>query len=317
MKKSISFITLIFLVLSLLAGCNVGSDELDPASPNPVSDFEYEVNKDGGITITKYVGTDKSVVIPAQIENKNVTIIGRQAFRGSVIVSVHIPNTVLEIDYYAFADCKELKVVVLCENLTKIGEGAFSECSALCEIELPNSITVLEECCFQYCTALKSIEIPGSVENIRRDTFFKSGLENVKFNDGLKIIYENAFSATKLSEVIFPSSLKIIGSGAFASCDLVTISLNEGLEEIYPAFDNNVNLRTIVIPSTVTSLDLQSFSRCISLESVYFKGNAPHNNSVDLSQDFMKGIDYTVYYLEGAEGFTSPEWYGYKTEIWE
>ena len=131
MGKRVSLIALILLMLSLLVGCNVESDELDPASPNPVSDFEYEVNKDGGITITKYVGTDKSVVIPSKIEEKDVTCIGRGSFRNIDITSVFVPSTVKIIYDVAFADCKNLEKVVLSEGLERIYSGVFSECSAL------------------------------------------------------------------------------------------------------------------------------------------------------------------------------------------
>jgi hypothetical protein len=31
---------------------------------------------------------------------------------------------------------------------------------------------------------------------------------------------------------------------------------------------------------------------------------------------FTESPNYTVYYHEGAEGFTSPEWEGFTTELW-
>ena len=42
--------------------------------------FEYEVNEDGGVTITKYTGNDTEVVIPSKIGGKKVTSIGDKAF---------------------------------------------------------------------------------------------------------------------------------------------------------------------------------------------------------------------------------------------
>lgn len=46
----------------------------------PVEDFEYEENEDGGITITRYIGEETEVVIPEKINEKNVTVIGKDAF---------------------------------------------------------------------------------------------------------------------------------------------------------------------------------------------------------------------------------------------
>ena len=54
------------------------------------------------------------------------------------------------------------------------------------------------------------------------------------------------------------------------------------------------------------------------LKKVIFLGNAP---STYKYSDPITGVwdpfntDYTVYYTENAIGFTSPEWYGYPTEI--
>ena len=61
---------------STTAGTDDNIPEYNAAEANPASDFEYAVNKDGGITITKYIGTDTDVVIPEKIEGKNVTVIG-------------------------------------------------------------------------------------------------------------------------------------------------------------------------------------------------------------------------------------------------
>lgn len=316
MKKSISFITLLFLVLSLLVGCNVESDELDPASPNPVSDFEYVVNKDGGITITKYVGTDKSVVIPSKIEEKDVTHIGYDAFYRTEIESVLIPDTVIGLFDSAFYGCEQLKTVILSDNLISIGEDAFCECYSLTEIELPNSLEKIESYAFYCCTELKTITVPGNTDYISTFAFAKTGLESVIIEEGVKHIGADAFMATQVKEVVIPSSVEVIGDGAFASCQLDTIVLNEGLKHIgASSFDNNVNLASVVIPSTVEYMEFQPFPRCIALKSIYFKGDAPDGFTKNTMEDLPS--DCVIYYHDGAEGFTSPEWCGYKTEIWE
>ena len=42
--------------------------------------FQYEVNNNGEVTITKYIGTDTDVDIPSKIDGKPVTSIGEYAF---------------------------------------------------------------------------------------------------------------------------------------------------------------------------------------------------------------------------------------------
>jgi hypothetical protein len=47
------------------------------AAPNPATDFQYDLTEDGkGISIRKYAGTTRTVVIPAEIEGYPVTEIG-------------------------------------------------------------------------------------------------------------------------------------------------------------------------------------------------------------------------------------------------
>lgn len=319
MEKRVSLIALILLMLSLLVGCNVESDELDPASPNPVSDFEYEVNKDGGITITKYVGTDKSVVIPSKIEKKDVTCIGRGSFRNIDITSVFVPSTVKTIYDVAFADCKNLEKVVLSEGLERIYSGVFSECSALSEISIPSSVWLLDTNAFKKCESLKAISIPGGIKSIGESAFSFSGLEQVTFGEGIEYIGYFAFVGTNLKEITLPDSVLGIEYGAFSSCvQLESVTLSKNL--VYfenSVFSGNTALKKIVIPADIERINQTIFKGCTALEAVYFQGNAPEKYIMNSENYPNQNYNYTIFYHDGAEGFTSPEWCGYKTEIWE
>lgn len=319
MKKSISFITLMFLMLSLLVGCDVASNELDPASPNPVSDFEYEVNKDGGVTITKYVGTDKSVVIPSKIDEKDVTIIGLGAFRETKIVSVFVPTTVKTLFNTSFAHCEKLEKVVLSEGLEQIYSGAFSECSALSEVNIPSSVWLLDTNVFKECKSLKAISIPGGIKSIGESAFSFSGLEQVVFEEGIEYIGYFAFVGTNLKEITLPDSVLGIEYGAFSSCaQLESVTLSKNL--VYfenSVFSGNTALKKIVIPAGIERINQTIFKGCTALEAVYFEGNAPEKYIMDSENYPNQNYNYTIFYREGAEGFTSPKWCGYQTEIWE
>ena len=93
MKKTISLLLTLVLLLSTFSGCvsvfekqpeNTGENTTTAPylnkETNPASDFEYKTNEDGGITITRYIGQNKNVIIPETIQNMPVTQIGLHAF---------------------------------------------------------------------------------------------------------------------------------------------------------------------------------------------------------------------------------------------
>ncbi len=80
----------------------------------------------------------KTSVIPA---NYGITEICDNAFSGSNITSVAIPDGVKRIGDRAFANCKLLESVTLPTGLKTIGQQAFSSLPRLLEIKIPNTVT--------------------------------------------------------------------------------------------------------------------------------------------------------------------------------
>ena len=334
MKKYLALLLVIFMIF-LAVSCmaennsNVSERSGDTVSAessllekeddeySPEESFDVFIKEDGTCAISSYRGNDPIVKVPKTINGIAVTEIGPHGLTSSKIQVVYLPEGVEEIGSYALSN-KNLEKVVLPEGLTAIGEGAFSGCAALKEITLPSTLVNIGNSAFTDCRSLKTIEIPSSVKSIGMEAFIYSGLESVIFNEGLEIIGSNAFAACPLTEITLPASVKELGSGAFKQCDkLAKITLNEGLETIrYQAFDGT-NITEITIPSTVTAMDERAFQGCASVKKVYFEGNAPQDYSNKETKNYMESEDYTVYYHEGAEGFTTPEWYGYKTELWK
>ncbi|MBR4882195.1 MAG: leucine-rich repeat domain-containing protein, partial [Clostridia bacterium] len=132
MKKPLLFFLVTILCLVMLYSCTSTCEK-----ENPVSDFEYTENEDGGITITKYKGERTEVVIPDKINEKNVTAIGPKAFMlgteydpiESPITQVDIPDTVTHIGEGAFYYCTRLKEFVPPKNLEVVGDFAFAGCA--------------------------------------------------------------------------------------------------------------------------------------------------------------------------------------------
>lgn len=340
MKKTLALLLLTALLITPLSGCNTTDEnkpddtvattdnvpEYNAADANPASDFEYKVGEDGGITITKYIGTDSDVVIPEKIDGKDVTVIGKNSFNeNQTLISIAIPDTVWLIDGYAFVACKKLTTVRMSKNLEAINISAFDGCVELADAVLPNSLTTIGERAFAGCKSLKHIRIPSScyrgiTENgtayypAANSAFAHSGIETLVLEDGIEYIPKSAFSNTNLKEVIIPGSVQFIRDDAFYGCEsLVKITLSEGITTIARTAFSNTGIIEITIPSSVVDMTGAVFNLMPALQKVYFEGNVPEYFIYDVNQG--KDSTFTIYYHEDAEGFTTPEWNGYKTEI--
>lgn len=300
------------------------------SEPNALmeGDFEYTVNADGTVTVVSYEGDGTAVVVPEKIAGKTVTVIGEKAFAyEDSITSVKLPDTVTEIGFGAFAQCWAVTSVNLPENLQTVGDYAFSSCHDLAEINLPASLRKIGKEAFSNCQEVKYLRIPATVTEIGEYAFSGLGYTNngwskgefeLVLEEGIEVI-GNWFYGTSMESVVLPSTIKRIEAGAFTGCDyLSSITLNEGLVFIDDlAFDENYALTEIVIPATVTRVTNMSFRYCTKLKAIKFEGNAPEVFLAENPDEPLPlKMDFTIYYHEGATGFTTPEWNGYDTEIW-
>ena len=92
------------------------------------NEFSYII-ENGGVTITKYNGSQTSVQIPNKIEQLPVLKIGNNAFADTKVKSVTLPSSCAEIDWFAFYGCYALTTVYISSEVTTIGYGAFDACS--------------------------------------------------------------------------------------------------------------------------------------------------------------------------------------------
>lgn len=96
--------------------------------------FSYVTNH-GAITITGYTGPGGAVVIPATTNSLPVTSIGRASFYDlTSLTNVTIPDSVANIEAYAFGYCYKLTGAILGKSLTNLGDYAFSDCWRLTNV---------------------------------------------------------------------------------------------------------------------------------------------------------------------------------------
>ena len=239
------------------------------------------------VTITKYTGTESTVILPSTISSWPVTKVGEDALKdNTTITSVTIPDSVTEIGANAFAGCTNLTSVNYAgdwSNLTiQSGNPAVQDAAneqlfdfeftpdntavivirykgTAADVTIPSRyqgkpVTMIDHAAFHNNSAVTSVTIPDSVTAIPDDAFgFCSQLTNISIPNSVTFIGFSAFnSCTSLKSITLPSSLSTIQSYAFYNCG---------------------NLKTIRIPVSVTSIGNCAFDVCPSLMTVTYPGS--------------------------------------------
>ena len=104
------------------------------------------------------------------IVKEGTRLIINEAFAGSNLTVITIPNTVTDIGVGAF-QYSALTSIIIPNGVTKIWAGAFHHCTSLKSVTLPNSITQIQRDAFRDCTALttvvcEAVQVPDCQHNI-------------------------------------------------------------------------------------------------------------------------------------------------------
>lgn len=223
---------------------NLQKIELNTASPRHASPF-------AGCPNLKVVNFDNGV-------NQ---IVNHLFYKVETIETIKIPESVIEIQEGAFANCVGLKNVELPGSLTKIGAGAFRKCAGLTRIDLSDNITEISPEAFRECSGLTEVNLPDKL---------------------VKIGY-NAFSNTDIREIVIPPNLtevdinvfSPIQESPFAYCpNLKRAVIEEGSKVIaHSLFYKVENLEFVSLPSTLTKIDQRAFANCPNLVQLQLPDN--------------------------------------------
>ena len=246
------------------------------------------------VTITKYTGTESTVILPSTINSWPVTKIGEDALKdNTTITSVTIPASVTEIGSNAFADCTNLTSVHYegdWSNLTiqsgnpAVQDAAHWQLQDAANEQLFDFDFILNNTAVivtRYKGTAADVTIPSRykgkpVTAIDHAAFHDSAVTSVTIPDSVTAIPDDAFThCSQLTNISIPNSVTFIGFSAFNSCtSLKSITLPSSLSTIQSyAFYNCGNLKTIRIPVSVTSIGNCAFDRCPNLMTVTYPGS--------------------------------------------
>ena len=280
------------------------------------------------VTITKYTGTESTVILPSTINSWPVTKIGEDALKdNTTITSVTIPASVTEIGSNAFADCTNLTSVNYAgdwSNLTiQSGNPAVEDAvnaqlfdfkfilndtavivirykGTAADVTIPSRykgkpVTMIDHAAF-HDSAVTSVTIPDSVTSIPDDAFaYCSNLTNISIPNSVTFIGFSAFnSCTSLKSITLPSSLSTIGNSAFAGCpSSMTVTYpgsKKQWDAIFKGSNNDVLENNLV---------------CNTLEATF----DPDNGESIFTQTIDRGGKFTKPAAPSKENHTFAGWY--------
>ena len=207
------------------------------------------------IWITKYLGADEHITVPSEIEGLPVMIIDEYAFSPSTLSETETP------------DCINIKSITIPDTVIQINGYAFYDCANLEQISLPDTIEYIGEYAFGYCTSLKNIKLPYSLQRISKDLFKNSSsLVDVNFGDemhSLKSIESDAFSGTAIKSLTIPKNAQIgyfnFNKDALNGSPVENLTVETDWTCVYDYSLDNDWLKEVVFEGSVISFDRYAF----------------------------------------------------------
>ena len=190
-KKLLVLLTVACLTALSFSGC-IAPKAYEPSDENL---FEFVLLEDGTYSVALKVGETLPEVVnlPKTYEEKDVTAIAENGFKGAQLSEVRIPSTIKVVGKNAFYG-STLTSVYFYKGVEEIGDGAFHSCVGLTELNLPSSLKVIGASAF-FGTSIRNLTLTEKVESIGTYAFaYCEKLVKVYISHSVSSIGENAFA---------------------------------------------------------------------------------------------------------------------------
>ncbi len=218
MKKLITVILSLILVMGIFASCNDEPKNLDQnidelaqqlgtlsrddflqklAEPAYPENFKYRDNGNATCVVTGLVNEELLVRLP-DYSDTSLKVVSVEAglFSGdSKVMGVWFADTFEDISNELFKGNVNLQIVKPGLSTLRVGASAFEGCTALHTIDLNEGLTTIEAAAFKNCTSLTKVIIPSTVTSIAPDAFEGHSDGLVLYGKTGSIVHEYAKAA--------------------------------------------------------------------------------------------------------------------------
>lgn len=201
------------------------------------------------------------------------------------IKDIVIPNNVIYVGNYTFKNCKNLKKIEVLNNNTKFGYRPFKGCKKLNNNIIINSTKFDSDNIYglaplKYLARIANIYDNGCYLGTTCNPYLvlvgpiNNKIKSIDIHNCCKILSNLAF-CKDLEEVEFNDSLLLIDYGAFAYCNSINkLNLPESLVKIDSyAFSDNNNLEYINIPINIRIIRDYTFNCCDKLSNILIESD--------------------------------------------
>lgn len=290
--------------------------------------FSFDVNvntktatlkRPDGIDMYTQLDLDGDIVIPYEYKIENgdlagiykVTKIGNAAFYWSNITSVHIPNTITEIEANAFAWCPNIKSIKIPDSVKTIGNSVCEFSTSLESITIGSGITEIPEG-FVRDTSIKKIHMPEGIKSIGTHAFAGcSLLEECIIPDSVTYMGRIFGDYNALKRIKMSNNIEGLDTGFFMySQNLSSVDVGDSVKIIGDmAFYGSPNLKSVTLPASLTNINEYAFTDCNSLTDIYFKGSAEqwHNIVIGAYNEPLTNAHIHYNVVPATEGYVNEQ----------
>jgi len=258
----------------------------------------------------------KTSIIPNYIKYLDV-----EAFYGSAITNIVVPEGVEGMNIAALSGCPYLKSISLPSTLTSLGNAFIEPSNSLEDITLhtvndsvlveirdlintigemnltiAEGVTAIPDRAFQNCTGLASVNIPSSVTSIGLAAFIScSNLKTINIAEGVTTIGVSAFSGTAAIEFVIPDSVTEFNGFSEGCGSVEYLTIGTGLKDlgVNIPFMFNCNIKSVIFRNpngwTVTDSDTMHEWDTLPLSSSDLA-------DPEIAASYLKSEDYWGYW---------------------